>query len=83
MLDAGATSGLFAGERLEIWRAGVETYDSDFLRLGEEVRVGVVVVTAFDGSGRAKARVAEGEALPGDRVRPCKGDPSPAVTFRR
>jgi len=83
VLDAGAASGLFTGERLEIWRPGIETYDSDFLRVGEEVRVGVVVVTTFDPSGRAKARVAEGDALPGDRVRPCRPDSTAPVTFRR
>jgi hypothetical protein len=83
VLDAGTASGLFTGERLEIWRPGIETYDSDFLRLGDEVRVGTVIVTAFDASGRARARVAEGDALPGDRVRPCRPDATAPVTFRR
>ncbi len=82
LLDAGAGHGLFAGGRLEVWRAGIETWDEDFTRLGEEVRVGVVIVTGLEGRDRAHARVVEGEVRPGDRVRPCTAEPPP-VSLRR
>jgi hypothetical protein len=83
MLDAGAGHGLYAGERLEVWRAGIETWDEDFTRLGEEVRVGVVLVTGLEGRDRAHARVVEGEARPGDRVRPCTSTAPAPVSLRR
>ena len=70
-LDTGTTRGHFAGQRLEVWRPGIETYDENLLRLGEEARVGALVVTAVESPGRVRARIVEGEAHPGDTVRAC------------
>jgi hypothetical protein len=83
LLDAGSGHGLFAGLRLEVWRDGIETWDEEFTRLDEAVRVGVVVVTGLDGRDRAHARVVEGDVRAGDRVRPCAGAAPPAVSLRR
>ena len=80
-LDVGTTRGHFAGQRLEVWRAGIETFDEDLVRLGEEVRVGVLVVTALDRPGRVRARVTQGEARPGDRVRACSAGTTPALSL--
>jgi hypothetical protein len=83
VLDAGAGRGLFVGQRLEVWRSGVETYDEDFVRLAAEVRVGAIEIIALEGRGRAHARVVEGEASSGDHVRPCAAQAPVATTLRR
>jgi hypothetical protein len=83
LLDAGVSRGLFAGERLEVWRSGIESLDEDLVRMGDDVRVGAVVVTALAGRGRAHARLVEGEARGGDHVRPCAGDSPSALSLRR
>ncbi len=82
-LDVGTARGHWTGQRLEVWRAGIETYDEELVRLGEEVRVGVLVVTALDRPNHVRARLAEGEARPGDRVRACSSGPAPALSLRR
>ena len=83
VIDAGAASGLFAGERLEVWRGDIETYNEDFTRLGEEVRVGTVVITELDGRDRARARLLEGDVRPGDLIRPCTAASPAPLTLRR
>jgi hypothetical protein len=82
VLDAGAARGLFAGERLDVWRPGLQIYDEDMMRIGDETRVGSVVVSSLDGRGRAHARVAEGEAVTGDLVRPCSTASAPAISLQ-
>lgn len=82
VLDAGAARGLFAGERLEVWRPGLQLYDEDMIHIGDETRVGSVVVSSLDGRGRAHARLAEGEALTGDLVRPCSAADGPAISLQ-
>ena len=82
MLDAGSARGLFAGERLDVWRPGLQLYDEDMVHIGDETRVGSVVVSALDGRGRAHARLAEGEARTGDVVRPCSRANGPAMSLR-
>jgi len=83
VLDAGAGRGLFVGQRLDVWRSGVETYDEDFVRVAEDLRVASIQVVALEGRGRARARVLEGEVSFGDRVRPCADSPAVATTARR
>jgi hypothetical protein len=82
-LDAGSARGLFAGERLDVWRPGLDLYDEDLVHLGDETRVGSVVISSLDGRGRAHARLAEGDARMGDLVRPCSGGSAPAMSLRR
>ena len=83
VLDAGAARGLFPGERLDVWRSGVEVYDENLLHVGDDARVGALVIVALEGHGRARARLAEGEARMGDTVRPCSEDAGPAMSVRR
>ncbi|MEQ1831634.1 MAG: CsgG/HfaB family protein [Candidatus Eisenbacteria bacterium] len=83
VLDAGAARGLFPGERFEVWRSGVEVYDENLMHVGDDSRVGAVVIVALEGHGRARARLAEGEARMGDTVRPCSSDGGPALSLRR
>jgi hypothetical protein len=71
VLDAGVSRGLFAGERLDVWRPGIEVLDEDLAALGEDVWVGSVVVTSLQGRTRSRARLADGEVHAGDVVRPC------------
>lgn len=82
-IDAGAARGLFTGERLEVWRPGIELLDEDLIHLGDDARVGAVVVEALEGRGRARVRLLEGEAREGDLVRPCSAGSEPAMSFRR
>jgi hypothetical protein len=82
VLDAGSARGLFVGERLDVWRPGLQLYDEELVHIGDETRVGTVVVSSLDGRGRAHARLAEGEAHTGDRVRPCSGADGPAMSLR-
>jgi len=82
VLDAGASRGLFTGERLDVWRDGIEVFDQDLVRIGSESRVGSMVITSLDGKGRARARLAEGDARMGDVVRPCSGVPGAAMSVR-
>jgi hypothetical protein len=82
LLDAGAARGLFAGERLDVWRPGLQLYDEEIVHLADETRVGSVVVSALDGRGRAHARLVEGEARTGDVVRPCSATNGPAMSLR-
>jgi len=83
VLDAGASRGLFAGERLDVWRPGIQILDEDLARLGDDVWVGSVVVVSFQGRARARARLADGEVQPGDIVRPCSQAAPPAISLRR
>jgi hypothetical protein len=83
VLDAGASRGLFPGERLDVWRPGIQLFDEDMLHIGDDTRIGSVVVEALDGRGRARARLVEGDARMGDLVRPCSGASGPAVSLRR
>ncbi len=83
VLAVGASRGLTPGQRLEVWRSGIETFDEDLLRLNEEARVGALVVTALDGPGRARARLTEGEVRAGDLVRACSPGSAPALSLRR
>ena len=83
VVDAGARRGLFAGERLDVWRSGIEVYDENLMRVGDDARVGTLVVVALEGHGRARTRLLEGEARTGDIVRPCSEDGSTAVSLRR
>jgi hypothetical protein len=83
VLDAGARRGLFMGERLDVWRSGIEVYDENLMRVGDDARVGTVVVVALEGHGRARARLIEGEARMGDLVRPCSEEGGTAVSLRR
>ena len=82
-LDAGSARGLFAGERLDVWRPGIELFDQDLLHVGNDTRIGSVVVTQLDGRGRAHARLLEGDARMGDLVRPCSGASGSAMSMRR
>lgn len=82
LLDAGAARGLFAGERLDVWRPGLQLYDEEMVHLADETRVGSVVVSALDGRGRAHARRVEGEARTGDVVRPCSAVNGSAMSLR-
>lgn len=81
-LDTGTTRGHFVGQRLEVWRSGIETYDENLVRLSEEARVGALVVTAIEAPGRVRARVLEGDARPGDGVRACSQSAA-TVALRR
>jgi hypothetical protein len=83
VLDAGSGRGLFVGQRLDVWRSGVDTYDEDLVRLSEEVRVGSIEIVSLEGRGRAHARVLEGEVSFGDQARPCTVHPSVASTLKR
>jgi hypothetical protein len=83
LLDAGASRGLFPGQRLDIWRPGIEVLDEDLARLGEDVWVGSVVVTSLEGRGRSRARIVDGEVHAGDVVRPCSQSSAPALSLRR
>ena len=83
VLDAGAARGVFAGERLDVWRPGIQILDEDLARLGDDVWVGSVVVTALQGKARARARLADGEVHSGDIVRPCSQATAPAISLRR
>jgi TolB-like protein len=83
VIDAGSGRGLFTGERLDVWRSGIELLDEDLLRLGDDVRTGAVVVVSIDGKGHARVRLAEGEVRPGDLVRPCSGGGDAAMSLRR
>lgn len=83
VLDSGAGRGLFVGQRLDVWRSGIETYDDDFVRTAEDVRVAAIEIVALQGRGRARARVLEGEVSFGDRARPCTSAPAVATSARR
>jgi hypothetical protein len=83
VLDAGSARGVFAGERFDVWRPGIQVFDEDMVRIGDETRVGSVVVSSLDGRGRARARLAEGDARMGDVLRPCSGGNGPAMSLRR
>lgn len=83
LLDAGAGRGLFAGERLDVWRSGIQLFDENMLHLGDDTRIGALVITSLDGRGRARARLVEGDARMGDLVRPCTGSNGPAMSVRR
>ena len=61
----------------------VEVYDENLLHVGDDARVGALVIVALEGHGRAHARLAEGEARKGDTVRPCSEDAGPAMSVRR
>jgi len=80
--DAGVADGVFVGERLDVWRPGIETWDEDLVRLVDELPVGAIVVVALEGQGRSRARLVEGEVRAGDRVRPCASPPAPSVSLR-
>jgi len=82
VLDAGASRGLFAGQRLEVWRPGISLLDEDLRELGEDVWVGSVVVTSLDGT-RARARLCDGEVHVGDVVRPCSLANPPELSVSR
>jgi hypothetical protein len=82
-LDAGAARGVFAGERLDVWRPGISLLDEDLARLGDDVWVGSVVVTSLRGRGRARARLVEGEVHAGDLVKPCSLASPPALSLKR
>jgi hypothetical protein len=82
VLDTGTTRGQFVGQRLEVWRFGIETYDENLIRLGEEARVGALVVTAIEAPGRVLTRIVEGDARPGDGVRACS-QAAATVAIRR
>jgi hypothetical protein len=47
VLDSGAGRGLFVGQRLDVWRAGIETYDEDFVQVAEDVRVAAIEIVAL------------------------------------
>jgi hypothetical protein len=83
VIDAGSARGLFAGERLDVWRSGLELLDEDLMQIGDGVRTGAVVVESIDGKGRARVRLAEGDVRPGDLVRPCSRAGDVAVSLRR
>lgn len=82
-LDAGRARGHFVGQRLEVWRPGIDTFDEELVRVHEDARVGALVVTAIDHGGRVRARLVDGDVLPGDRVRVCSGGSTPALSLRR
>lgn len=83
VLDAGAARGLFPGERLDVWRSGIEVYDENLMHVGDDSRVGALVIVALEGNGRARARLAEGQARMGDTVRPCSEDAGQTMSLRR
>lgn len=83
MVDAGGGRGLFVGQRLDVWRTGIETYDEDLVRLDDAVRVAAIEITSLEGRGRAHARVLEGEVSFGDMARPCSTHATVASTVRR
>ena len=83
LVDAGGSRGLFVGQRLDVWRSGIETYDEDLVRLGDAVRVAAIEITSLEGRGRAHARVLEGEVSFGDLARPCSTHATVASTLRR
>ena len=83
LLDAGSSRGLFAGERLDVWRSGIQLFDEDMVHIGDDTRIGAVLITSLDGRGRARARLLEGDARMGDLVRPCTGSNGPAMSLRR
>jgi len=82
VLDAGEARGLFAGQRLDVWRPGIDLMDDDLMKLGDDVWVGSVVVTSLSGKGRARARLTEGEVQPGDVVRPCSLSGGPTLSLK-
>jgi hypothetical protein len=82
-LDAGAARGVFAGERLDVWRPGIALLDEDLARLGDDVWVGSVVVTSLRGRGHARARLVDGEVHAGDLVKPCSLASPPALSLKR
>jgi len=83
MLDAGVTRGLFTGQRLEVWRPGVDLLDEELRELGDDVWVGSVVVTSLEGRSRARARLCDGEVHAGDVVRPCSQTSAPVLSLDR
>ena len=83
VIDAGSARGLFAGERLEVWRSGIEILDEDLMRIAADVRTGAVVVEAIGGLGSARVRLVEGDVRRGDSVRPCSGAGALALSARR
>ena len=83
VLDAGASRGLFAGQRLDVWRPGISVLDEDLARLGDDVWVGSVVVTSLRGRTRARARLCDGEVHAGDLVRPCSLSSAPVLSLDR
>ena len=82
-LDAGAGRGVFAGERLDVWRPGIMLMDEDLRRLGDDVWVGSVVVTSLHGRTRCRARLTDGEVRVGDVVRPCSASSPPVLSLKR
>ena len=82
VLDAGEARGLFAGQRLDVWRPGIDLMDDDLMKLGDDVWVGSVVVTSLSGKGRARARLTEGEVQAGDVVRPCSLSGGPTLSLK-
>jgi len=83
VLDAGASRGLFAGQRLEVWRPGISLLDEDLRELGDDDWVGSVVVTSLEGRSRARARLCDGEVHAGDVVRPCSQTSAPVLSLDR
>jgi hypothetical protein len=83
VLDAGASRGVFAGERLDVWRPGIALLDEDLARLGDDVWVGSVVVTSLRGRSHAHARLVDGEVHAGDLVKPCSLASPPALSLKR
>ena len=83
VLDAGASRGLFTGERLDVWRPGISLMDEDLAQLGDDVWVGSVVVTGLRGRGRARAKLCDGEVQVGDIIRPCSVTGGPSLTLQR
>ena len=81
-LDAGVARGLFAGQRLEVWRPAIELLDEDLKELGEDVWVGSVVVTSLEGT-RSRARLCDGEVHVGDVLRPCSQAAPPVLSLDR
>jgi len=82
-LDAGSSRGVFAGERLDVWRPGILLMDEDLQRLGDDVWVGSVVVTSLHGRSRCRARLTDGEVHAGDVVRPCSPSSPPVLSLKR
>ena len=82
-LDAGSARGLFTGERLDVWRPGIQLFDEDMVHIGNDARIGSVMITELDGRGRARARLLEGDARMGDLVKPCSGPSGSAMSLRR
>jgi hypothetical protein len=83
VLDAGASRGLFTGERLDVWRPGINVLDEHLARVSDDMWVGSVVVTSFRGKGRTRARLCDGEVQVGDIVRPCSLSGAPVLSLRR